>query len=174
MKIYPNEFWLEEFEVHFQDDVNFYHYEVVGRELFTWTFAKKKAYIVGPSHLHCTGCGMKYGSNGCIRCKPFIKQGNYLDGTEYGVGLKVKINELTDNHLYLHRKIEGSPPNSWKQWHKNQRPDDKILIRYICHNCKYFMYHHINYCYKCGKKLQRSANTYGEFAKQCEGYRSGF
>lgn len=167
---YSNIEWL----VCHEDDVYYYAYEVAGRELFTYKFPKKDSKIVGSSNYRCMNCGRRFGSNGCRQCSPYVQWWNnkwwYPTITEEG---EEKSDEWwAKNHVCASRMGDDFS-KSWveKDWAK----DDKYpRMLYFCHNCKYFNFHRINYCYKCGGKIVSQKIFGSELRKKHSDYLTGF
>ncbi len=44
----------------------------------------------------------------------------------------------------------------------------------ICHPCKYFMYHTLNWCPNCGGKFHQAKLTYKECLEKYPDYREGY
>ena len=52
-------------------------------------------------------------------------------------------------------------------------PDCKRIFC-MCHNCKYFMFHPLNYCFKCPNKISRENITYKELYEKYKDYKEGW
>lgn len=77
----------------------------------------------------------------------------------------------------LNTRIFGKPiitPN--KTWQEEYKNSPLQPYCYMCHNCKYFMYHQLNWCYKCGGKFDNQSGkiTAGELAEKYSDYKQGY
>lgn len=78
---------------------------------------------------------------------------------------------------YLNRRIFDEPRiKQTKTWQEEYKNSPLQPYCYMCHNCKYFMYHQLNWCYKCGQKFDDKSGkiTAGELAEKYSDYKQGY
>ena len=102
---------------------------------------------------HCYSCGRKVENDFCLTCNK----------SACADGLKQVLDENNSKGAWPERKWMKE---SIRLGHKKQV--------YACHNCKYFNYHRLNYCPKCGGKLIYINSTYPELAKLYGDYKTGY
>ncbi len=59
-----------------------------------------------------------------------------------------KINSL-HNALYKEKIVKQYEKEDWQKYFRYDTP----YTKYFCHHCKYFLSHHIRYCYSCSGML---------------------
>lgn len=117
------------------------------------------------NNLICIDCGNKVEEGKCYSCKKKLAAGVSLDIKDYYIEKElIKRNEDRNKYIIsLH----------WIERFKRNFRGTKLNFN-CCNNCEYFMYHTLNYCYKCGNKLISVVMNADEFAEKYPNYREGY
>lgn len=62
----------------------------------------------------------------------------------------------------------------WKTRDWSNEIDEPVYPRDICHNCKYFMFHSLSWCYICGQKMSKTKISYAQMKIEYPDYRMGY
>lgn len=175
-KLLPNRKYIyyqsnNEYEVHSEDDGYYYHWEIVERELVLWKFPKKDCKVVGNSLFRCTNCGKRFGSNGCKLCSPHVQ---WWDKKEWSPIVDFD-GKIKDDDYWNQNGLEKVLKERDRDWVTADWATDRYTTNYyFCHNCQYFMHHHINYCHKCGGRLLDETLKWSEMREKYPLYRRGY
>lgn len=82
------------------------------------------------------------------------------------------------NSDYLEKELERRNKKPWinAAYHDpyyGHKPTDINHI-YVCHTCKYFMYHPLTYCSTCPNKLIATKITLQDMKEQLKDYKEGY
>lgn len=106
----------------------------------------------------CTICGKKLFTNpDCVYCtnedrkREYKYKGHFLENT------------LTKNEGWTERNKQYYAANS-----------QNIRLIYLCHNCQYYMFHQLSYCYKCSGRFYPLRLTNQELVDKYGHYKQGY
>jgi len=148
-----------------EDEAYYYVVQVVEREPLVSKISKKDARVVGQERVWCKFCGFPLGTEMCDYCQSF---GNGVYG--HKLGYRTSVDGTQD---YLVKELNREEAS---KWHKYCAGKTYNVARHCCLNgCKWFNYHQLNYCYKCGGKLTFIDNiSHQEFAELYKDFKAGY
>lgn len=81
----------------------------------------------------------------------------------------------TPEKLHINAEIEkrNKVKVDYKHHYRYYKPADMINFN-ACHNCKYFMYHSIRWCYKCGQEIIPGSISVKELQEKYPDYKRGY
>lgn len=109
--------------------------------------------------------------NFCWSCGRLADESNLCQNTQCKNGGK----DCTPNYLEGRLKEGEIGKQDWfnkKLEYHNQLHEQRNL--YACHNCEYLMWHHLQWCPKCGGKFSFIKTTYKEVKEKYGKYRVGY
>jgi RNA polymerase subunit RPABC4/transcription elongation factor Spt4 len=81
---------------------------------------------------------------------------------------------------YFDRELADRNKQPWAQdeWFRKYMPGGNYqntpLSLYVCHVCRYFMHHHLQYCPTCGGRFDFIKMVGAEIAEKMADYKQGF